>query len=82
MASLYAGGAPSQLVRATGVAGAVQRQFAFGSAIAGARRTTALPFLARQQGGDAVSQLTLPGPPPPPSVGGDWLIIARRRRRR
>lgn len=65
MVSLYAGGAPSQLVRATGVAGAVQRQLAFGSAIAGARRTTALPFLARQQGGDAFAQLGIGGPPPP-----------------
>jgi hypothetical protein len=79
--SLYAGGAPSQLVRATGVAGAVQRQLAFGSALAGARLTTALPFSARQQGGDAVSQLTLPGPPPIMPAGDDWIMRMRRRRR-
>jgi hypothetical protein len=82
MVSLYAGGAPSQLVRATGSAGPVQGLLAFGSPLAGARLSTALPFSIRQQGGDGLAQLTLPGAPPPVPEGNDWIIRARRRRRR
>lgn len=79
MVSLYAGGAPSQLVRATGSAGPVQGLLAFGSPLAGARRSTALPFSIRQQGGDGLAQLTLPGfPPTPASVDVDAPILLVR----
>jgi hypothetical protein len=53
--ALLAGGGSAQLVRDVGTAGAVQGQLAAGE-LAGARLSTALPFLARLQAGDGIAQ--------------------------
>ena len=54
--TLLAGGGSAQLRRDPGTAGAVDGQLAFGSALAGARLATALPFAAQYQGGDGQAQ--------------------------
>jgi len=54
--ALLAGGGSAQLRRDPGTAGAVDGQVAFGSALAGARLSTALPFAAQFQAGDGQAQ--------------------------
>jgi len=56
--ALLAGGGSAQLRRDPGTAGPVQGQQAFGSALAGARLSTALPFAAQFQVGDGQAQLS------------------------
>lgn len=55
--ALLAGGAPAQLAKDKGTAGAVQGELAFGSPISGARLSAALPFSALFQAGDGEAQL-------------------------
>jgi hypothetical protein len=54
--ALLAGGGSAQLQRDPGTAGPVQGQQAFGSALAGVRLATALPFFTRFTAGDGQAQ--------------------------